>query len=385
MRNKKTVEVVKRLLPISITNLLKKGISHPKTIIYNLGFDATKQPKVFVSYIHDFMLESDSGKWHGTRDLECSIFVKILICLGCRVDVCNVNCIKGIRNDYDYVIGQGEAFRSARELNPKAKAILYLTEKPPKYSLRKEKERISYLYERHKLKATLNRTGRFFKECDFLNLSCCIMIGCEKDSLLLPNIRTYLLKPTGLKNKKFAIKDRNINLAKKHFLWIGSFGAVHKGLDILFDVFRETPDLTLHMAGLNRTEKKFLSCLIPCNVIDYSYMDIQSEEFRQVVNQCAFVVFSSCSEGMATSVITAMNHGLIPLITEESSIELNGIGEIFKDYKVETIAESVKRWSNKDNQYLEMQINKTIEFSISMFDKKVYTQTLQNILSDIFM
>ncbi len=46
---------------------------------------------------------------------------------------------------------------------------------------------------------------------------------------------------------------------KKHFLWFGSVGAVHKGLDWLLEIFAHHPDLHLHICGQVEREKDFYS------------------------------------------------------------------------------------------------------------------------------
>ncbi len=381
-----TKQKIKQLLPVWLYKSIKKVKVYNDAstqIVYNIGQDCSSKHHVLLSYIPQYLFEKDLDDIVGTKEKECSSLVHALIVNKCSVDICSVNYNGTIKDDYDYIIGLGNAFRRAISINPQAKKVLYLTEKTPSFSLRKERERIEYLVKRHKIKAKIERSGKFFKEEDFENLDYCIMMGKKEDEHLVPNSKTFIIHPSGLKNEKFRIEDRNIEKAKKNFIWIGSSGAVHKGLDILFDVFKNHPELTLHVVGLNPIDRLLLKPLISKNIIDYGYMLISSDEFRQIANKCAFIAFPSCSEGVATSVITAMNHGLIPLVSDESSLEYNNCGETMMSYLVEDVEDVIKRWSEKNNEFLIKKMHETIVFSETEYSFENFSKSIHNIVSQI--
>lgn len=385
MDNRKKQKII-QLLPLWLYKVIKKVKADndiSTQILYNIGKDCSSRYRVLLSYIPQYLFVEDLNDVIGTKEKECASFVHALIVNGCTIDICSVNYRGEIKNDYDYIIGQGNAFRRAKSINPQARTILYLTEKTPSFSLKKERERVDYLAKRHGIKAKIRRSGKYFIEEDFEKLDYCIMMGKKEDEHLVPNSKTFIIHPSGLKNETFRIEDRDIEKAKRNFIWIGSSGAVHKGLDILFDVFRNHPELTLHVVGLNPIDRSLLKSLMPKNIIDYGYMLISSDEFRQIANKCAFIVFPSCSEAAATSVVTAMNHGMIPLVSDESSFEKNNCGEKMMSYQVEDVDEVVKRWSEKNNELLIKEMHKTIAFAEAEYSIEHYSKSIHNIVSQI--
>jgi len=377
-------QIVKRVVPPFIVKKVKTLQDKQPRIVYNLGLTSCPQPRVFISYVNGFLFVDDPFKCHGTRDVECAAFVSSLIQLGCRVDVARYDCTKGFKKDYDYVIGQGDAFRLASSLNPNAKRILYLTENPPALSLMKEKERIAYFEERHHQKIELNRSGKFFNDEDFERLDACIFIGNPSDSDKIKGIRTFTIRPTGIINKFFDPSRRDYIQAKNRFMWIGSSGVVHKGLDILLDVFAKHPELELYVLGMNEEERRMMSGLMSSNVKNIGYISILSEQFARLAEECGFVILPSCSEGLATSVITGMNHGLIPLVTKETSIEVP-VGEVFTDFHVENVEEVVVRWSKKDFTWLKEESEKTRALAVETYNIEKYSERIKELLTTIII
>lgn len=375
-------QLIKKTLPLSLVKKIKRMREKGPQISYNIGLAAGNQPRVFFSYVNDFLSKDDLSRTHGTRDVESAAIVSALVRCGCRVDVARYDCERGIRSDYDYVIGQGIAFRNASALNPKAKRILYLTENPLALSFEKEKERISYFEERHHIKADVSRSGKFFKEEDFENLEACVFIGNPSDAGKIEGIKTYTIRPTGIINPLFDSSKRNYKEAKRRFMWIGSSGAIHKGLDILLDVFSKHPELELYVLGLNESDRRLLSGMMGKNVKNCGYIRIVGEEFAELASKCGFVVLPSCSEGLATAVITGMNHGMIPLVTSETSIEAP-VGEVFADFKVENVEEAIVRWSNEESSFLKEESEKTQVFARETYNITNYSNRITEIFTKL--
>lgn len=121
------------------------------------------------------------------------------------------------------------------------------------------------------------------------------------------------------------LKSRNLE-KHKSFLWFGSSGLIHKGLDLVLDLFAKRPDLTLHVCGPIKNEPDFLSVYDKelngtKNILNHDFVDISSEMFKEILLDCSFVISPSCSEGGAAGTLTAIGNGaLIPVITKETTI-----------------------------------------------------------------
>lgn len=384
--NYRTKQKIKKRLPAFLVKKIKQigdlFDRRPK-IVYNIGYDVKKKYRILLCYVPNFLFAGELNSLIGTREKECSIFVNALLSKSCIVDICYVDYKGPFKDNYDYIIGQGPAFRLARTSNPQAKSVLYLTEMPPYYSFEKERERAEYLYKRHKIKVNIERSGKYFIDEDLHGLEACIMMGRNGDEKYISGTRTYMIQPTGLNNSKFQIDNRNVDKSKYNYIWIGSFGAVHKGLDILFDVFAKHPELTLHVLGLQPQERQLLKKIIPSNVVDYGFIQISSDEFVEIANKCAFMIYPSCSEGVATSVITAMNHGIIPLVSEVCSIEAEECGEVMSSYLVEDVEKVVLKWHKISNEEILEKMKESIKVANEWYTTEKYSETLHKILYKI--
>lgn len=137
---------------------------------------------------------------------------------------------------------------------------------------------------------------------------------------ILPQIVSHyaMLPPEKLTGKNFA-------QAKNNFLYFSSMGAIHKGLDLLLQVFAKTPDKTLHIAAPLESEPAFTRVFaeeLACpNIKLHGFLDVRSEVFCTLMRECAFAVLPSCSEAMASSLLNVMCNGLIPVLTPECGFD----------------------------------------------------------------
>jgi len=128
------------------------------------------------------------------------------------------------------------------------------------------------------------------------------------------------------------LEHKNYAEAKKHFLWFGSMGLIHKGLDICLDIFLERDDITLHICGAPRKEKEFWKYYDPLikgrkNIIVHGFVDVASPDFAAILAQCGFVIFPSVSEGGAAALLNVVgNGGLVPVYTRATGVDFCDFG-----------------------------------------------------------
>lgn len=380
----KIIGILINILPYKSLLTLKKmfKVKRNDGAIFNININSiSNQKRILLSYTTDVFMNVQSYK--STRIQESQIIIQSLIENHFVVDVvdCNNNIVT--RNDYDIILGFGKAFRNACANNQNAKKILYLTEKPPSFSKEKEKERIEYFYERHRKRINYTRSGLYYNDEDFSFVNAILYVGTENDKIYLPKyILSHPIRVTGLQNTNYSPQYRIIENSKKHFLWLGSLGAIHKGLDILIDVFNEQTDVYLHICGLSIVEKKLLPKILDSSIIiDHGFVDINSNQFLEIANTCSFIIMPSCSEAISTSVITATLHGLIPLVTRETSFEIDECGQYLDLYSVEYIASVIEKWSNMDDSVLELQQNIVRKNSLDKYNLDSYKKTFINFLN----
>ena len=124
------------------------------------------------------------------------------------------------------------------------------------------------------------------------------------------------------------LQHKDYSTARNGICWFGSLGLIHKGLDICIDIALAHPEVQLHICGATVREREFWNYYRPkiqgrSNIIDHGFVNIETEEFVQIMNQCAFVLHPSISEGGAPSVLNVVaNAGLIPVVSKACGVDL---------------------------------------------------------------
>lgn len=358
--------------------------------IYNIGYNPilSSQKRVLFSYDISALVVHNS-KWISLGNTHSQEFICIINCLvkkGFIIDAIDfANPPKCVDSNYNVVIGLGETWRLASKQNPQAIKILYLTENTPDFSYKREKERIEYLKERHGISFPIQRSGKFFQKEDFEKINGIMCMCGEYIRQDLPKIPIWFFSPTGLYNSNFSISSDLQLRSVKHYIWFGSTGIIHKGLDILLDAFSRHQDLILHVCGCKKSDIHKIRNLIPPNFIFHGFVKVDTDDFLSLMRKCSFVILPSCSEAMATSVLTCMNHGLIPIVTKEIFINFIGVvgGEILEDYRVETVEKVIVKWSNKEDTFIRMQMNNIYEYMHSFHNINKFSNRIDHIFSEM--
>jgi len=132
-------------------------------------------------------------------------------------------------------------------------------------------------------------------------------------------------------NVKEIFLQKNFSNSRNNFLWFGGGGAVHKGLDIVLDVFKKHPELHLYICGGFNDEKDFANVyktelFETENIHNYGFISLKSNKFKRLMGICGFVVFPSCSEGGSASIVNCMACGVVPVVPDSAGIELKDFG-----------------------------------------------------------
>jgi hypothetical protein len=355
-------------------------------------FKTQHSKNALLSYIiHPFII---GQCFSHTNYFEAMSHAKILNELGYNVDVINYDYQGKIDfSKYDLLVGFGDAFNQYFEsgINKKITTIYYGTGMHVCHQNHATLKRLKDVY--LKRGVWLGKSIRYVEKCwtyQTYLVDAMIILGNEV------NVESYKMFYDGkifnipapfykvidayeiLKNSKNA----------KSFLWFGSSGLIHKGLDLLLDFFSKRPDLRLHICGPIENESDFKKIYYKelnetPNIITHGFVDIRSEKFKKILEDCAFLIFPSCSEGGSPSVITAVGNGaLIPIITKETTVS-TGYEIWIEDFTVEAIEKAVnKALSLTDQEILELR-KKNLEYVLKNHTTDVYYQKLKEAYTDI--
>jgi glycosyltransferase involved in cell wall biosynthesis len=342
--------------------------------VFNTSFDKT----VLLSYIKNVFINSDARNDRShTNRYTTYIIAEILSELGYNVDV--INYYDQLNEDYrhyELVIGLGKALDYVienRSSKDKTKVIWFGTGCNPLFSNFATLNRLDDFYNRNKL--LLFSSTRYIKEdwplqhefSDWI-----ILHGSTfaKSTYKSKNIST-IHAPVFVYHS-FSRTSEDWSNAKKNYLWFGSGGLIHKGLDLLLDTFKNRPNVNLHICGNLEEELQFFNYakeIIDTNInIHYhGFVDVKSLIFREILRSCAFVIFPSVSEGNSPSVITCMaNGGLIPIVPKSTDIDLNEFGISIKELNVNAIIESINESQLLSTDDLKNQSKKILEESTKL-------------------
>ena len=153
----------------------------------------------------------------------------------------------------------------------------------------------------------------------------------------------------------------------RDFIWIGGNGAIWKGLDLVIEAFKKLKtDSKLHIFGPVENEPgfyNFYKIYFDNNdsIYFHGMVDVNSDHFKEIIKGCAFTVFPGSSEGGASSVLTSMHLGLIPIVTIQSSIDLDNFGILIEELQVNSTKVAMEKAQMLDEKEISRQRNAVID------------------------
>lgn len=154
-------------------------------------------------------------------------------------------------------------------------------------------------------------------------------------------------------------KNKDFDAVRRRFLWFGSGGLVHKGLDLVLEAFAGMPAHELVVCGPVRQERDFeqeyfRELYKTPNIRTLGWVDVGGAEFLEVAKGCLGLVYPSCAEGGGSSALTCLHAGLVPVVNREVSIDLDPSYAVeLAGTSVPEIREAVRELSERPADELE--------------------------------
>lgn len=323
-----------------------------KANIFNTYFEK----KALVSFIvYPYVLESNRA-FH-TQVNECISICEILNELGYTVDLTdyNNNDASCLQQEYQLVIGFGEPVEKILN-NITRKNFLLISYRNGSDNVFSDKISLDRLFDFYKKTGVLLvNSARVNPESWRIQIKFANRIIALGNSFIRQTFEGHTAGRFDTLDL-FYIDVGMIELAKKdfvesknHFLWFGSKGAIHKGLDLLLDFFSRRPELHLHVAGLNQTEKDFITYYEKAfnlsNIHNIGFIAVYAPEFKELMYKCAAIISPSASEGQSGAVLTVLAAGgLVPIMTPNVGIDMDLMCIEIKGFTVAHIADAVEQF-----------------------------------------
>lgn len=280
----------------------------------------------------------------------------------------------------------------ARCSRPGTYKFLHATGSDPLFSNKAEQERIDALKERRGVSVA---PRRFVKDADIelfhgnlAKADTVTLIGNGVTSATFPeHIRRKLqcVAPTG----SYLCRIRNpreIDI-KREFVWFNGTGAVHKGLDLVLEVFARNPGLVLHVIGPYLKERDFAAAyeyeLTRCpNIISHGFLYPSSRIFLEITKNVLGFVSPSCSEGISTSAITCMHYGMAPVVSRNSGVDMTeDMGCVLNTCTIEEIEETVLSLTERPELEIRKMIAASQEYALKRFSRKEFSRNMGNVIA----
>jgi glycosyltransferase involved in cell wall biosynthesis len=121
---------------------------------------------------------------------------------------------------------------------------------------------------------------------------------------------------------------------------------IHKGLDLVIEVFSKRNDVNLNICSPLELEERFFEIykdkLSKNNIKYHGFISIKSKIFKEMMSENSFIILPSCSEAIPTSVVNCVaNGGLIPILSKEASIDIDEKSILVKEISIYEIEKSI--------------------------------------------
>ena len=336
--------------------------------IYKTNFDKN----VLISYT---VLPFLTKKINHTNNQESKIIADVFKSLGFNVDIIHYTNQREIDyKKYNIIFGFGEPFENSFKQNT-LKRIYYATGAHVCFQNYAEIQRIEDVNHKYNSNILPKRLVPWNWTLSTSLSDSLIVIGNEWTKSTYTKYTTkevFPINATALINENAKQIVRDIDKTKKSFLWFGSSGLVHKGLDLCLEYFSEHSDLVLHICGPMEDDFKevFEKYLKNKNIYCHGFVDVKSQKLIDIVSQCCFSILPTCSEGQATALLTTMGTGLIPIASKQSGVDVEKLGFLIDELNLNSIDNVIQKVITLENFEIE-------EYSIKLIDYIQENHTLR--------
>jgi glycosyltransferase involved in cell wall biosynthesis len=258
------------------------------------------------------------------------------------------------QRSYEVFLGMTHNFdRLLRHLPQSAKKIYWATRPERKFEEYAIRARLDQLYMRRRVRLPIPKQLATFLESENCGKSDAIIaLG---NPTIIATFRACSVPVYSMDNLALPLPDPKLSTkdfyaARRNFLYLSSAFFIRKGLDIVLDAFSNLSRQDLHLwvcAPLD-SELEFIKeyrreLFHDGRIHPIGWVGMHSSEFMTLCNRCAFLLFPTCAEGMAGSVLNCMSKGIVPLVTPECGVEIEQSGIEIEDCRPEALAKLISQ------------------------------------------
>lgn len=353
--------------------------------------------RVLFSYLSEPILwnEEDKRFYGHSNKWESREIVRIFNTLGYTVDIIDWTDNNFIpTTDYDVIF---DIYTNLQRLAPfigkNTKKLLHLTGSFPRFQNRAELKRVKALEKRRNVIYSPKRLVRDLELFDrSLKLAgVCSLIGNRVTLSTYPKIYHKKIYPVTV-SASYSKQIKTINEyvpRRREFVWFFGGGAVHKGLDLVLEVFSKHPDLTVHILGNLESEPDFINAYKKeltelSNIHYHGFLEPGSNKFKDVMDSAFCFIAPSCSESISTAVCTCMQIGLYPIISRNVGVDLpKNTGVTLRQCSIKMIEQAILNIHSMSKSRLKEQIKKSQDYALENFSREKFSSTMYRYLAKV--
>lgn len=175
---------------------------------------------------------------------------------------------------------------------------------------------------------------------------------------------------------------------RREFLWYFGSGAVHKGLDLVLDVFHSHPEWTLHVVGDAPCERDFAAAygnqLAAPNVRIHGHLAPGDADFAGKIRNAFCFIAPSCSEGASPAVVTCLQMGLFPILSRQTGVDLPpGCGIYLDELNSASIEKAVRGVLALGREEVVRQISACQRMALKAYSRPAFSAAFSEFLRKV--
>lgn len=327
--------------------------------------------------------ETHQNQWQAVE------FARIISTYGYNVDVANYDYHPtDYPHNYDLLMDIYPIKERVylKFLNDDCKKIVYFTGSEIEFAIKKERERLERIKKNRKIGMKSVRVPKVkMQEYEHFDIAFCI--GNEY------NLKSYnaynLPKVCFIMNNGYLMPlPKRSEQTKKNFLFFAGAGQLHKGLDLLLEVFTTIcTDCNLYVCSPFEKEKEFCKAYYnelyrSKNIFPIGFTNINDDKTKEIFGKCAYLIVPSCSEARMGSALVCMSSGIIPILTRECGLDE---GEFIPLDSIELadIGNVIHECANRDIDWINKEAVRYRQIVSTKYSREAFSKSINTGLSEV--
>jgi glycosyltransferase involved in cell wall biosynthesis len=346
--------------------------------------------KVLISYIPDYVMaaEEDVSPAH-THFWECREMALSYVAEGFAVDVVRFDDKEFIpARDYDVLVSaRTDLERLSHHLPARCLKIAHLDTAHFLTHNANASQRLLAIRDRHSVSLRSNRMVEDNWAIESADLGCVLGNDFTADTYRFAGKPIHRIPLSSVRQYDWD-NAKDFDACRNTFLWFGSGGFAHKGLDLVIDAFKSMPEKNLIICGPLAQEPRFCRAFNKEmfhteNIETIGWIDVTSDDFTNLTRRSVATIYPSCSEGGGGSVLTCMHAGLIPVVTHEASVDVEDFGLLLEPATIDKIRETVHHLSDAPSTELEKRSRAAWRYARENHTREIFRQYYRRFVRNI--